>query len=55
MTTISLLEFQRDPNIVLRHIEAGESILLTDGDRTVAEVRPVEEKRSTPRPFGLAK
>ena len=55
MSTITLQDFQRDPNLVLNRIEAGESMYLTDGEKTVAEVRPVEPKRTMPRPFGLAK
>ncbi|WP_254511178.1 type II toxin-antitoxin system Phd/YefM family antitoxin [Anatilimnocola floriformis] len=55
MTSISLQEFQRDPASVLERIVAGESFVLTDGSRMVAEVRPVDPQRSAPRPFGLAK
>jgi len=55
MTTISVQEFQNDPQAILGRIAAGESFLLTDGNQMVAEVRPVESQRLATRPFGLAK
>lgn len=54
MNTISLQEFQRDPLSLLQRIEAGESLLLTNQDRVVAELRPVDQGRTLPRPYGLA-
>ena len=54
MNTISLAEFQRDLLGTVRRVEAGESLLVTDEDRPVAELRPVPRSRSQPRPSGLA-
>lgn len=54
MNTISLQEFQRDPLSLLQRIEAGETLLLTNSDRVVAELRPVELLCTLPRPYGLA-
>lgn len=53
MSTVSLQDLQRDPLGWLTRVEAGESILVTRGDRPVAELRPVAG-RTTARPFGLA-
>ena len=54
MSTISLQELERDPVGCLNRVEAGESILVTRGDRPVAELRPVATNQQLPRPFGLA-
>ncbi len=54
MNTISLQELQRDPLPLLHRVEAGESLLVTDGGRAIAELRPVAQQSATPRPYGLA-
>lgn len=53
MTTISVQDIQRDPVAFLRRVEAGESLLVVEGERTLAEVRPVAGVAGQPRPFGL--
>jgi antitoxin (DNA-binding transcriptional repressor) of toxin-antitoxin stability system len=55
MNTISLLDIQRDPLSLLQRLEAGETLLVTSGGRTVAELRPIEGSVATSRPMGLAK
>jgi antitoxin (DNA-binding transcriptional repressor) of toxin-antitoxin stability system len=46
-------EMKRDPESLLHRVLEGETLVLTDHDRPVAEIRPVEAVRK-PRPFGLA-
>lgn len=44
---------KRDPEAVLHRVLEGETLVLTECDRPVAEIRPIEPVRR-PRPFGLA-
>lgn len=53
MGTISLQDIQRDLLAFLRRVEAGESFLVVQGERPLAEVRPVSAPSSQLRPFGL--
>lgn len=54
MNTVSVQELQRDPLALLGRVEAGEHLIVTQGDRPVAELRPVASPPAGPRPFGLA-
>jgi antitoxin (DNA-binding transcriptional repressor) of toxin-antitoxin stability system len=54
MSSVTVQELQRDPVRLLNRVEAGESILVTRGNRAVAELRPIPVSGATPRPFGLA-
>jgi antitoxin (DNA-binding transcriptional repressor) of toxin-antitoxin stability system len=53
MGTVSLKELQQDPDALLDRVEAGEHLVVTRGDRPVAELRPVAATQPGPRPFGL--
>ncbi len=53
MVAISLSEIQRDFPAYLRRVEAGESLLITDHDRPVAELKSVAPAPNGERPFGL--
>jgi antitoxin (DNA-binding transcriptional repressor) of toxin-antitoxin stability system len=53
MTTISIGEIQRDLPGYLRRVQAGESLLITDHDEPIAELKPVPAVGGQ-RPFGLA-
>lgn len=53
MVAISLSEIQRDFPTYLRRVEAGESLLITDHDRPVAELKPVAPAPNGQRPDGL--
>jgi antitoxin (DNA-binding transcriptional repressor) of toxin-antitoxin stability system len=55
MSTISVQEIQRDPADFLHRVVAGEAILVVDGQRPVAEVKPLGVRSSGQRPWGLAK
>jgi antitoxin (DNA-binding transcriptional repressor) of toxin-antitoxin stability system len=54
MSTVTLQDSQRDPLSLLQRVEAGESIVVTRGDRPVAEFRPVTHPSTVGRPYGLA-
>jgi antitoxin (DNA-binding transcriptional repressor) of toxin-antitoxin stability system len=51
--TVTVEEMKRDPESLLHRVLEGETLVLTDHDRPVAEIRPIEAVRR-PRPFGLA-
>ncbi len=53
MSTISVQDLQRDLTAFLRRVEAGESFLILSGQHPLAEVRPVSQPATEPRPFGL--
>jgi antitoxin (DNA-binding transcriptional repressor) of toxin-antitoxin stability system len=50
---IPVEEIKRDPEGVLLRVFEGETLVLTERDQPVAEIRPIESVRR-PRPFGLA-
>jgi prevent-host-death family protein len=50
---VSVEDMKRDPEGVLHRVFEGETLVLTDHGRPVAEIRPIEHVRR-PRPFGLA-
>jgi antitoxin (DNA-binding transcriptional repressor) of toxin-antitoxin stability system len=50
---ISVEEMKRDPGAVLHRVIGGETLVVTEDDRPIAEIRPIERVRR-PRPFGLA-
>ena len=50
---VSVEEIKRDPEGVLHRVLEGETLVITQRDQPVAEIRPIESVRR-PRPFGLA-
>lgn len=50
---VTIEEMTRDPEALLHRVREGETVVVTENDRPVAEIRPVEAVRR-PRPFGLA-
>jgi len=50
---VSVEEVTRDPEGFLYRVIEGETLVVTQHDRPVAEIRPIEGVRR-PRPFGLA-
>lgn len=50
---VSIEEMKRDPQGVIDRVREGETLVVIEQDRPVAEIRPVERVRR-PRPFGLA-
>jgi antitoxin (DNA-binding transcriptional repressor) of toxin-antitoxin stability system len=55
MSTISSQELHDRTAEVLDRIAAGETLTVMRDGRAVGEFRPVQPKRTTPRPSGLAK
>lgn len=58
MTTITIDDIERDVAGYLGRVQAGESLLVLQADRPIAEIKPItpaESKQSrSPRRFGLA-
>src|SRR5688572_16003146 len=51
---VTVEEIKRDPEGVLHRVIEGETLVVTERDRPIAEIRPIEAARR-PRPFGLAR
>lgn len=52
MLSVTIDEIQRDPSKYLRQVEAGETFVILQADKAIAEIRPVA-RHHQPRPFGL--
>jgi len=50
---VSVEELKRDLDGAIHRVREGETLVVTEQDRPVAEIRPLEAVRR-PRPFGLA-
>ena len=50
---VTVEEMTQDPKGILHRVREGETLIVTEEDRPVAEIRPIEVVRR-PRPFGLA-
>jgi prevent-host-death family protein len=50
---VTIEEIKRDPEGVLDRVKEGETLVVVERDRPVAEIRPIDSVRR-PRPFGLA-
>jgi antitoxin (DNA-binding transcriptional repressor) of toxin-antitoxin stability system len=50
---VTVEEMKRDPEGVIHRVMDGETLVVVEQDRPVAEIRPIERARR-PRPFGLA-
>ena len=55
MSTITVQDAQANFPAVLARVAAGESLVLVDQDKPVAEFKPVAQPSGKPRPFGLSK
>jgi antitoxin (DNA-binding transcriptional repressor) of toxin-antitoxin stability system len=53
MLSITVDEIQRDPSKYLRQVEAGETFVIVQADKAIAELRPIPSNSKQPRPFGL--
>lgn len=53
MSTISVQEIERDPLAFLRRVQAGEALLVVQGEHPLAEVKPLPALDAQPRPYGL--
>lgn len=50
---VTVEDMKRDPEGVLERVRDGETLVLVEHERAIAEIRPIEGIRC-PRPFGLA-
>ena len=53
MVTISADEMQKDLPSYLRLVKTGETLVITQADEPIAEVKPLTQAKREPRPFGL--
>lgn len=53
MVTITVDDIQRDITGFLQRVSAGETLLILQGDKAVAELKPVATTSEQLRPFGL--
>ena len=53
MITITVDEIQRDLLGYLKRVNAGETVLIMQADRPMAELKPVASPARQQRPFGL--
>ena len=53
MITISIDEIQRDLLGYLHLVEAGETLVILQADKPVAEIKPIAPSAKRLRPFGL--
>lgn len=53
MLSVTVDEIQRDPSKYLRQVEAGETFVILQADKAIAELRPISSSSKQLRPFGL--
>ena len=53
MLNVTIDEIQRDLLKYLRQVEAGESFVIVQADKPIAELRPISSNGKQLRPFGL--
>ena len=55
MKTIQIEDIQRDPLGYLREVEAGESFVILNAERPIAEIKPIPPATNELRPYGRCK
>ena len=55
MVKLNIHEAKTHLSRYLKHLEAGETILLCRHNVPIAEIRPLPQQRKTPRSLGTAK
>ncbi|GBE92564.1 type II toxin-antitoxin system Phd/YefM family antitoxin [Nostoc cycadae] len=53
MQKVSIDEFQQYPLKYLNQVEAGESFIIIQADKEIAELKPIQSANKLVRPFGL--
>ena len=53
MTQVSIDEIKRDLPAFLQRVEAGETIIITQAVKPMAEIKPIMSDSGKLRPFGL--
>jgi antitoxin (DNA-binding transcriptional repressor) of toxin-antitoxin stability system len=50
---VTLDQIQQNLPAYLQRVSAGETFIVTQGDKSLAEIKPVDEETNGLRPFGL--
>lgn len=53
MLNVTVDEILRDPSKYLRQVEAGETFVIIQAEKAIAELRPISSSGKQLRPFGL--
>lgn len=53
MIQVSVDEIKRDISAYLQRVEAGETVIIVEADKPIAEIKSVLPKVKALRPFGL--
>ncbi|MBD2297404.1 type II toxin-antitoxin system Phd/YefM family antitoxin [Nostoc sp. FACHB-190] len=53
MQKVSIDEFRQYPLKYLNQVEAGESFIIIQADKEIAELKPIQSHNKQLRPFGL--
>ncbi|WP_341526744.1 type II toxin-antitoxin system Phd/YefM family antitoxin [Nostoc sp. UHCC 0302] len=53
MQKVTVEQIQQDPLKYLNQVEAGESFILIQADKSIAELKPIININKKLRPFGL--
>lgn len=53
MTHVSIEQFRRNPSECLQSIRSGETVILVEAGRELAEIRPIDDPKQGQRPYGL--
>jgi antitoxin (DNA-binding transcriptional repressor) of toxin-antitoxin stability system len=51
---VTVEEIKENPEAIIHRVVEGETVVVTERDRPIAEIRPIETVKR-PRPFGLAR
>jgi prevent-host-death family protein len=51
---VTVEEIKENPEAIIHRVVEGETVVVTERDRPIAEIRPIEMVKR-PRPFGLAR
>ncbi len=53
MQRVTIEEFRREPLQYLNQVEAGETFVIVQADKPIAELKPITSTEKKMRPFGL--
>lgn len=55
MDQINIYEAKRQLSLILKRVQKGETILISNHNKPVAELRPIVSKKVSSRPAGLCR
>jgi antitoxin (DNA-binding transcriptional repressor) of toxin-antitoxin stability system len=53
MLRIDVEEIRKNLSVYLQRVETGETLIITRGDKAVAEIKPIAHTAKVLRPYGL--